>query len=96
MTCLKRPEGRKFPWIQTIKWPGDELKEKLRTVKAKYMTPKKTYFREKKENVKRKKKKVQLQRTLENSEGKKWSWGRQDRANNHIQFGSNNNVKNFY
>lgn len=35
-------------------------------------------------------------KTLENSERKKWSWGRQDRANNHIQFGSNNDVKNFY
>lgn len=28
VTCLKRPEKRKFPWTQTIKWPGDELKDK--------------------------------------------------------------------
>lgn len=52
--------------MQTIKWPGDERKEKFKTVKAKYMTLKKILM-EKKFFLN----KVQFQRTLKTQKGKK-------------------------
>lgn len=70
--------------------------KRRKTLKAKYVTYKKYILGKKsQENVKLKE--YTPSKTLEKlGRGWKWKWERHKSTNNHTQFGSNNNIKNFY